>query len=201
MAVKSRNNDFPEIGNRRDCRVFRTTEPDHGSDPGSMETRAVRESGGYRLTGNKMWITNSPIADVFVVWAKTEDGVIRGFLLEGRMEGLSTPKISGKMSLRASITGEIVMDQVLSGGKSASQCFRIERSIWLSQQSTLRLPGETLAQQNSVGMRPDNTLWTGSVRSSVGSESVDPEKTCRHANRDQHLASGSIENGTDDGSG
>ncbi len=79
---------------------------------GGSETRAVRESGGYRLTGNKMWITNSPIADVFVVWAKTEDGVIRGFLLEREMEGLSTPKISGKMSLRASITGEIVMDQV-----------------------------------------------------------------------------------------
>ena len=98
------------IGEIAGC--FGLTEPDHGSDPGSMETRAVRESGGYRLTGNKMWITNSPIADVFVVWAKTEDGVIRGFLLEREMEGLSTPKISGKMSLRASITGEIVMDQV-----------------------------------------------------------------------------------------
>ncbi|HCP35531.1 MAG TPA: acyl-CoA dehydrogenase, partial [Deltaproteobacteria bacterium] len=73
---------------------------------------AISENGGYRLNGNKMWITNSPIADVFVVWAKTEDGVIRGFLLERGMEGLSTPKISGKMSLRASITGEIVMDQV-----------------------------------------------------------------------------------------
>ncbi len=91
---------------------FGLTEPDHGSDPGGMETRAIRENGGYRLNGNKMWITNSPIADVFVVWAKTEDGVIRGFLLERGMEGLSTPKISGKMSLRASITGEIVMDQV-----------------------------------------------------------------------------------------
>ena len=103
---------LPKLATGEIAGCFGLTEPDHGSDPGSMETRAVRESGGYRLTGNKMWITNSPIADVFVVWAKTEDGVIRGFLLEREMEGLSTPKISGKMSLRASITGEIVMDQV-----------------------------------------------------------------------------------------
>ena len=103
---------LPRLATGEIAGCFGLTEPDHGSDPGSMETRAVRESGGYRLTGNKMWITNSPIADVFVVWAKTEDGVIRGFLLEREMEGLSTPKISGKMSLRASITGEIVMDQV-----------------------------------------------------------------------------------------
>ena len=103
---------LPRLATGEIAGCFGLTEPDHGSDPGSMETRAVRESGGYRLTGNKMWITNSPIADVFVVWAKTEDGVIRGFLLEREMEGLSTPKISGKMSLRASITGKIVMDQV-----------------------------------------------------------------------------------------
>ena len=103
---------LPRLATGEIAGCFGLTEPDHGSDPGSMETRAVRESGGYRLTGNKMWITNSPIADVFVVWAKTEDGVIRGFLLEREMEGLSTPKISGKMSLRASITVEIVMDQV-----------------------------------------------------------------------------------------
>ena len=103
---------LPRLATGEIAGCFGLTEPDHGSDPGSMETRAVQESGGYRLTGNKMWITNSPIADVFVVWAKTEDGVIRGFLLEREMEGLSTPKISGKMSLRASITGEIVMDQV-----------------------------------------------------------------------------------------
>ncbi len=90
---------------------FGLTEPDHGSDPGGMKTRAEKDEGGYVLTGSKMWITNSPIADVFIVWAKLDD-VIRGFVLERGMEGLSTPKIEGKFSLRASITGEIVLDKV-----------------------------------------------------------------------------------------
>lgn len=90
---------------------FGLTEPDHGSDPGGMKTRAEKTDGGYLLTGAKMWITNSPIADVFIVWAKL-DGVIRGFVLERGMEGLSTPKIEGKFSLRASVTGEIVLDKV-----------------------------------------------------------------------------------------
>lgn len=91
--------------------AFGLTEPDHGSDPGSMKTRAESADGGYLLTGSKTWISNSPIADVFVVWAKL-DGVIRGFILEKGMDGLSAPKIEGKMSLRTSITGEIVMDKV-----------------------------------------------------------------------------------------
>ena len=97
---------------------FGLTEPNHGSDPGSMETRATKTDGGWTLHGSKTWITNSPIADLFVVWAKTfghdetDDGVIRGFVLEKGMPGLSAPKIEGKFSLRASITGEIVMDEV-----------------------------------------------------------------------------------------
>ncbi len=96
---------------------FGLTEPDHGSDPGAMETRATKVADGWKLRGNKMWITNSPIADVFIVWAKTfgaddSDGAIRGFILERGMSGLSTPKIEGKFSLRASSTGEIVMDDV-----------------------------------------------------------------------------------------
>ena len=90
---------------------FGLTEPNSGSDPASMSTSAEKVEGGYRLTGNKMWITNSPIADVFVVWAKL-DGVVRGFILEKGMNGLSTPKMDGKFSLRTSITGEIVMDNV-----------------------------------------------------------------------------------------
>ncbi|MFM9757674.1 acyl-CoA dehydrogenase [Aeromonas dhakensis] len=90
---------------------FGLTEPDAGSDPGSMKSRAERVDGGYLLTGNKMWITNSPIADLFVVWAKL-DGEITGFVLEKGMAGLSAPKIEGKFSLRASITGEIVMERV-----------------------------------------------------------------------------------------
>lgn len=93
---------------------FGLTEPDAGSDPGSMRTRAEKVAGGYRLSGTKIWITNSPIADVFVVWAKSEahDGRIRGFILEKGMRGLSAPKIRDKLSMRASITGEIVMDGV-----------------------------------------------------------------------------------------
>ncbi|TMH15771.1 MAG: acyl-CoA dehydrogenase [Betaproteobacteria bacterium] len=91
---------------------FGLTEPDHGSDPGSMTTRARSVAGGYSLSGNKMWISNSPIADIFVVWAKTDDGVIRGFILEKGMRGLSAPRIEGKFSLRTSVTGEIVMDDV-----------------------------------------------------------------------------------------
>ncbi|MTJ04413.1 MAG: acyl-CoA dehydrogenase [Sediminimonas qiaohouensis] len=96
---------------------FGLTEPDAGSDPAGMKTRAVKTDNGYRLSGSKMWISNSPIADVFVVWAKSEahGGKIRGFVLEKGMAGLSAPKIEGKMSLRASITGEIVMDGVEVG--------------------------------------------------------------------------------------
>jgi glutaryl-CoA dehydrogenase len=103
---------LPKLAKGEWVGCFGLTEPNHGSDPGSMETRARKADGGYVLKGSKMWITNSPIADVLVVWAKTDDGVIRGFLLEKGMPGLSAPKIEGKMSLRASITGEIVMDDV-----------------------------------------------------------------------------------------
>ncbi len=103
---------LPKLAKGEWVGCFGLTEPNHGSDPGSMQTRARKADGGYVLKGAKMWITNSPIADVFVVWAKTDDGVIRGFVLEKGMKGLSAPKIEGKMSLRASVTGEIVMDDV-----------------------------------------------------------------------------------------
>jgi glutaryl-CoA dehydrogenase len=103
---------LPKLASGEWVGCFGLTEPDHGSDPGGMTTRAAAVAGGYRLNGAKMWITNAPIADVFVVWAKTEDGVIRGFILERGMAGLSAPKIEGKFSLRASPTGEVVMDDV-----------------------------------------------------------------------------------------
>ena len=103
---------LPKLAKGEWVGCFGLTEPNHGSDPGSMQTRARKAPGGYLLKGSKMWITNSPIADVLVVWAKTEDDVIRGFILEPGMKGLSAPKIEGKMSLRASLTGEIVMDDV-----------------------------------------------------------------------------------------
>jgi glutaryl-CoA dehydrogenase len=93
--------------------AFGLTEPNHGSDPGSMITRARKVDGGYLMSGAKTWISNAPIADVFVVWAKTDDGIIRGFILEKGWKGLSTPAIHGKIGLRASITGEIVLDDVM----------------------------------------------------------------------------------------
>src|SRR5947209_8409552 len=101
---------LPKLATGEIVGCFGLTEPDHGSDPGSMATRAEKAPGGYRLTGNKTWISNSPVADVAVVWAKL-DGVIRGFLVERGTKGFATPKIEGKLSLRASITGEIVLDE------------------------------------------------------------------------------------------
>jgi len=103
---------LPKLATGEWIGCFGLTEPDHGSDPGSMATRARKVSGGYVLDGTKTWISNSPFADVFIVWAKTDDGVIRGFVLEKGLKGLSAPKIHGKLSLRASTTGEIVLDQV-----------------------------------------------------------------------------------------
>lgn len=103
---------LPKLATGEWIGCFGLTEPDHGSDPGGMITRARTTDGGYRLTGAKMWISNSPIADVFVVWAKTDDDIIRGFILDKGMPGLSAPKIEGKLALRASVTGEIVMDDV-----------------------------------------------------------------------------------------
>lgn len=103
---------LPKLATGEWIGCFGLTEPNAGSDPGSMQTRAKKTEGGYLLSGAKMWITNSPIADVFVVWAKDDAGDIRGFVLEKGMQGLSAPKIEGKFSLRASVTGEIVMDEV-----------------------------------------------------------------------------------------
>lgn len=115
---EQKNNYLPALAKGELIGCFGLTEPDHGSDPGSMVTRATRSAGGFKISGAKNWITNSPVADVFVVWAKvygldgTEDGAIKGFILEKGMKGLSAPKIEGKMSLRASTTGMIMMDEV-----------------------------------------------------------------------------------------
>ena len=103
---------LPKLARGEWIGCFGLTEPDHGSDPGSMATRAKAVPGGYSLTGSKMWISNSPFADVFVVWAKDDSGQIRGFVLDKGMKGLSAPAIKGKVGLRASLTGEIVMDGV-----------------------------------------------------------------------------------------
>ena len=106
---------LPALASGEMIGCFGLTEPDAGSDPASMKTKAEKINGGYRITGSKMWISNSPIADVFVIWAKSDahEGKIKGFVLEKGMKGLSSPKIEGKLSLRASVTGEIVMDGVV----------------------------------------------------------------------------------------
>ena len=167
---------------------FGLTEPNHGSDPGSMITRARTVSGGYSLSGSKMWITNSPIADVFIVWAKTDDDVIRGFILEKAMQGLSAPAIHGKVGLRASITGEIVMDEVfvpaenlLPGARglkgpftgldsarfgiawgvlgAAESCWHIARQYVLDRKQFGRpLAANQLIQKKLVDMQTDITL-------------------------------------------
>ena len=116
-SEEQRRRYLPKLAAGQSIGCFGLTEADAGSDPASMKTRAEKIDSGYRLTGSKMWISNSPIADVFVIWAKSDahDGKLRGFVLEKGMTGLSAPKIEGKLSLRASITGEIVMDGVEVG--------------------------------------------------------------------------------------
>jgi len=116
-AVRQRH--LPALAAGRSIGCFGLTEPDHGSDPGSMATRARRVPGGWQLSGTKTWITNSPLADVFVVWAKDDEGAIRGFVLEKGWKGLSAPAIHGKLGLRASVTGQIVMDQVFCPDENA----------------------------------------------------------------------------------
>jgi len=110
---------LPKLATGEWIGCFGLTEPNHGSDPGSMQTRAKKVTGGYALTGSKTWISNSPIADVFVVWAKDEGGQIRGFVLDKGTKGLSAPKIHGKVGLRTSITGEIVMDNAFCAEENA----------------------------------------------------------------------------------
>ncbi|HYE39768.1 MAG TPA: acyl-CoA dehydrogenase, partial [Ramlibacter sp.] len=118
-SEEQRRKYLPKLATGEWVGCFGLTEPDAGSDPGGMRTRAQKVDGGYRLSGTKMWITNSPIADVFVVWAKDDGGQIRGFILEEGMKGLSAPAIHGKVGLRASITGEVVMDNVFCPEENA----------------------------------------------------------------------------------
>ena len=179
---------LPKLASGELIGCFGLTEPNHGSDPGSMITRARTVSGGYSLSGSKMWITNSPIADVFIVWAKTDDHVIRGFILEKDMQGLSAPAIHGKVGLRASITGEIVMDDVfvpdenlLPGARglkgpftgldsarfgiawgvlgAAESCWHIARQYVLDRKQFGRpLAANQLIQKKLVDMQTDITL-------------------------------------------
>ena len=145
---------LPKLASGEFIGCFGLTEPDHGSDPGSMLTRAEKVAGGYRLTGTKMWITNAPVADLAVVWAKL-DGKIRGFLVERGTKGFSTPKIEGKLSLRASITGEIVLDGAVVPEEIC--CRMSPASPVRSAASTSRAPaspGARSAPPNSAGIAP-----------------------------------------------
>ena len=159
---------------------FGLTEPDAGSDPAAMKSRAVKTADGYRLTGTKMWISNSPIADVFVVWARSEahGGKIRGFVLDKGMAGLSAPKIGGKLSLRASITGEIVMGRRRSRRGCASAGSRWpERAVRVPESGALRhimgragRGGVLLARSAPIRPRPQ------AVRASPGTDPVISEE-------------------------
>ncbi|MEC7620510.1 MAG: acyl-CoA dehydrogenase [Pseudomonadota bacterium] len=136
-SEEQKNKYLPKLASGEWVGCFGLTEADAGSDPSSMKTRAKAVAGGYSISGSKMWITNSPIADVFLVWAKTDDGTIKGFILEKGMEGLTAPSIEGKLALRTSITGEIVMDNVfvsdeqllpeISGLKGPFECLNSAR--------------------------------------------------------------------------
>ena len=114
-SEEQKNNYLPEMAKGNLIGCFGLTEPDAGSDPGSMKTNAKKSNNGYILNGSKTWITNSPIADVLIIWAKDEQGILRGFIVDRNSKGLSTPKLEGKFSLRASITGQIFLDDVYVG--------------------------------------------------------------------------------------
>ena len=131
-SEEQRRKYLPSLASGELIGCFGLTEPDAGSDPGGMRTRAIKTPGGYRLKGSKLWITNSPIADVFVVWAKSEahGGKIRGFVLDKGTPGLSAPKIEGKLSLRASVTGEIVLEDVEVGEDDLYSSLLRKRTWW-----------------------------------------------------------------------
>lgn len=170
---------LPKLARGEWIGCFGLTEPNHGSDPGSMITRAKKVAGGYSLSGAKMWITNSPIADVFVVWAKDDAGAIRGFILEKGWKGLSAPAVHGKVGLRASITGEIVMDEVfvpeenafpeVRGLKGPFTCLNSARYgiAW----GGIGRGGRLFSSRAPVCVGP-SAVW-----SSVGCQSIDSKET------------------------
>ena len=178
---------LPKLASGEYIGCFGLTEPDGGSDPGAMKTRAKKSGKGYSISGSKQWITNSPISDVFIVWAKNDDGEINGFILEKGMKGLTAPKIEGKMALRASITGGIMMDEVIvpeenrlnvKGLKgpfsclnsarfgiawgamgAAESCWRIAREYTLERKIFGKpLAGQQLIQKKLADMQTEITL-------------------------------------------
>jgi glutaryl-CoA dehydrogenase len=191
---------LPKLATGEWVGCFGLTEPDAGSDPGGMKTRAEKVSDGYRLNGAKMWISNAPIADVFVVWAKSaaHDNQIRGFILEKGMKGLSAPKVGGKLSLRASVTGEIVLDNVVV----PESALRPQGPVRLPQPRPLRhflgcdgRRGRLHAPCAAVHARPQ------AVRPAARGDAAGAEETCRHGDRDRARPAGVASRRPPDGRG
>jgi hypothetical protein len=182
---------LPKLATGEWIGCFGLTEPDHGSDPGSMATRAHKVAGGYKLKGAKMWISNSPMADVFVVWAKEvseggQVGPIRGFILDKGMKGLSAPAIHGKVGLRASITGEIVMDDVFCPEENAFPEVQGLKGPFTCLNSALRHRlGRAGRRRRLLVPRPPVHAGPQAVRPPAGRQPADPEEAGRHADRDR----------------
>lgn len=175
---------LPKLASGEWIGCFGLTEPNHGSDPGSMITRARKVDGGYSLSGSKMWITNSPVADVFVVWAKDDEGEIRGFILDKGSKGLSAPAIHGKVGLRSSITGEIVMDNVFCPEENAFPDVRGLKGPFTPEQCALRHRLGRVGRSRRL-LRTRAPLHHGApaVRPSFGSQPAGAEEAGRHAHR------------------
>ena len=190
-SEEQRRKYLPKLASGEWIGCFGLTEPDAGSDPGGMKTRAEKTAGGYRLNGSKMWISNAPIADVFVVWAKSERAWqrrIRGFVLEKGMKGLSAPKIDGKLSLRASITGEIVMDDVEVGEDALlPNVSGLEGAVRLPQPRPLRhFLGRDGRGRGLLAPRPPVRARPQAVRQAAGRHAAVTRRsspTCRPRSR------------------
>ena len=185
---------LPKLSSGEWIGCFGLTEPDAGSDPAGMKTRAEKIDGGYRLTGSKMWISNAPIADVFVVWAKSEahGGKIRGFVLDKGTKGLSAPKIEGKLSLRASITGEIVMDNVEVGEDALlPACRGPERAVRLSEPGALwHCLGRDGRGRVLLARRAPIRSGPQTVRPPAGADPAVPAEAGQYADRDHPWPAG-----------
>jgi glutaryl-CoA dehydrogenase len=181
---------LPKLATGELVGCFGLTEPDAGSDPGGMKTVAKRSSAGFVLSGSKMWITNSPIADIAVVWAKLDGDEIRGFIVERGAKGFSTPPIEGKMSLRASVTGEIVLDEVevpehsmLPNARGLGGPFGcLNKARFGIAWGAMGAAEFCWHAARHICARPQT------VRPAIGGQPVDPEKACRHADRDRARA-------------